>query len=713
MLKHKRTKIAALSASILASWPLSQANAQTAPSETPKTDAPPEGEAQEIVVTAQKRKERLVDVPISITVIGGEQLDHSSASGATEILRTVPGVATVVHYQGGGTQVSVRGVAANGAIFRGSSPISYYLDYAPFGFVKTANAPDSNVYDLERIEVLRGPQGTLYGASAQNGVVRILTKDADLDEFEGKARGSVSTTRHGTQNFRGDAAINVPIVEDKLAVRIVGGYEKFGGWIDKPNDRNANDAEIINTRVKINLAASERLSVGLSAWLYRSDYGAPSNSGDGRNTPTVQDEPIKTDYDVFSARLAYDLSGATLSNVTSYLSYRNASILDNRPLGINANLFTGLDSDVFTNELLLTSDDAGPWRWSVGAIYRNGQDRLRQVLPGVLPAPIDFTDKSESYAIFGQVTRLLLDDKLELSVGARYFKDKVLSRENSRHTGIVTEPLYRASVSFEKSSPRVGITWHPMPDLTFYASYAEGFRSGFPQNANIVRAAPQFPALRPDNLKNYELGSKGRLWNGLLSYDAALYYIDWQDVQMTLSVPINGGFFSAPVNGTSASGPGAEVSLALKPVRDLEIGGNVGWNDLTSDTDVLSSNVVLLKEGDRLNYSPKWTAGAYATYSFPIGSGGLEGSLSGSVNYSSRQDFHNIQRGQSVNYPGDPVTIARADFSLRSTKRWAITLFADNLTDSNDRPIGGLFGAPAFTPRIRPRTIGLQFETQF
>src|SRR5690606_34069684 len=175
---------------------------------------------EEIVVSAQKREENLEQVPISISVLDGSRLDQSSAHGITEALGRVPGVSAFPHTQGGGAFVTIRGAAASGPVFGGSSPVAYYLDSIPFGLAQTAIAPDANAYDLERVEVLRGPQGTLYGASAQNGVVRVLTKDADPETFDFKARASLSSVRDGGDGYRGDAAINLPLIEDKLAARV-------------------------------------------------------------------------------------------------------------------------------------------------------------------------------------------------------------------------------------------------------------------------------------------------------------------------------------------------------------------------------------------------------------------------------------------------------------------------------------------------------------
>ena len=250
------------------------------------------GALQEVIVTAQKRAERLQDVPISISVLGAQDLDRSTLSGVTEALNLVPGVSANVGVQGGGTQITIRGVGASEPLFNGSSPIGYYLDSAPFGLVKTAILPDSDIYDLERVEVLRGPQGTLYGANAENGLVRVLTNDANLDQFQLKSRATVSNTEDGGGNYWGDVAVNVPLIEGKLAIRGVVDYTNSSGWINSPVDTHVNDSELRTFRLKINAQPTDQLSIGLSAWTTRDNFGAPSTSDDDRMNYALISQPI-------------------------------------------------------------------------------------------------------------------------------------------------------------------------------------------------------------------------------------------------------------------------------------------------------------------------------------------------------------------------------------------------------------------------------------
>lgn len=669
------------------------------------------GDLEEVIVTAQRRAERLQDVPIAISVLSGENLDRSTSQGVTEALSGIPGVATSVYQQGGETQVTVRGVAAGLAQFNGSSPVGYYIDSVPFGLVKTAVAPDTSAYDLARVEVLRGPQGTLYGASALNGVVRIITNDANLERFELKGRTSLSSTEGGGENYRGDVAINVPLIAGKLAARAVAGYESLSGWLDRPvlGKKNANDSRLRNVRLNVGAQATDRLSIDLSAWLSRADHDQASLSRDGEQSLAPLDEPASTDYDVYGVTVGYDFSSFTFTGTSSYLDYQNDSTLN-----VAANpLFTGLSSEVIAHEVLLSSAQQGAWRWSIGGIYRDAEDRQLQTLSAFLLAPIDFTDRSRSFAASGELTRAFLDGRFEVTAGIRRFEDDVTQIENVSYEA-QPDPLYRAERTFTANSPRVVVTWHPSDALTVYGSYAEGFRSGFNQDAEITSVAPEFPPVDADTLVNYELGAKGSAFNNRLTFDTAVYYVDWQDVQQSLAVPFVGTFVTAPINGESASGVGFEFGVASRPIEGLELGFTFSWNDLSMDTDVFSSGALLFSKGDRLNYSPEYTAGTSFDYSFALsGNSGYDGRFSASANFTSERAVRTAVNGVRTIWSGDDLVYANTSFSIESPDNWTATLFVDNANNEDGVFIRNIFGNPDRTVRTRPRTYGLQLEYRF
>jgi iron complex outermembrane receptor protein len=670
---------------------------------------------EEIVVTAQRREERLQDVPIAITVLQGGALDTSSAVSLLDAIGNVPGVAITggqnAGLQGGGAQIAIRGVTAGGPQLAGTSPIAYYLDGIPFGLVKSAVVPDTGAFDLDRVEVLRGPQGTLYGASAQNGVVRILTKDADLQEFDVKVRASAGSTEGGGGNYRGDLAVNIPIIEGKLAARAVVGEESLSGWIDSPVRNQVNDARLTTLRLKVNAQPTDDLSMGLSVWHSDSKYGAPSIARDDDTITATQPEPTDIHYNTYGFKIGYDFQPFSVSSIASYLDYGSKNHFDISPVGPLLGVtfpegpdfppleYNVLAAKVFSEEINLISRQQGPWHWTAGASYRDAKDQLLQQFIGV-----GNEDQSKSFAVFGELSRKFFSDRLEWTAGARYFHDDESTTDLLPPPGV---PVDHFTASFHAATPRLVLSWYPRSNLTAYASYSQGFRSGFGQQPVILEAAPQFPPVKPDKLHNYEIGSKGTLWDGRVSFDAAVYYIKWDDVQQSLTVLYQGATFGAFVNAQSASGAGEEFAVAARLAEGLDVGLNFSRNELTFDADVVSADGLLFAKGQRLSRSPEYTAGATVQYSFPLGGHGYKGTLAASDNYTSAMQ-NGLLSGQIVE--GSSLMMARASASIRAPAHWSVTAFVDNLNGYSRSPFPEFPGLNEWNERVRPRTYGLQFE---
>lgn len=657
------------------------------------------------MVTAQKRAESVEKVPISMSVLSGKDLDKSTSEGIADILDAVPAVSTVSSFQGGGTQVTIRGVAAGEALLNGAGTVGYYIDSVPFGLVKEAVGPDESAYDLQRVEVLRGPQGTLYGVSALNGVVRVLTNDADLDTFEVKARSSGSYTENGGGNFRDDVAVNIPIIDNVLAARAVVGYEHESGWIDAPIGNNFNNANLLNMRLKVNAQISDALSIAVSQWSTRNRYGGPSVGENANYNPTPYAEPIENDYDATGLKVNYQSNGFALQSSTSYLNYRSNSAMDYSEFfaGTPNELGTNLGSRVVSEELLATSTGDGPWRWSVGDMARKATEVLVQSIQQ-FDFGLNYQDESKSNAFYGEATRLLFDGSLELTAGFRVFHDHVTQNDQ---TGYGT-PNVPADSTSNATTPRAVITYHPTNDWTLYASYSQGFRSGYPQNA----AASTLPPVQPDRLTNYELGSKGKLFDGLIDVDAAVYYMDWEHVQQSITVTQNGTFFGATVNGDSASGSGVDLAISAHPLSGLTLNGSVSWNGLKLDQATYSFGELLFPKGGRLNFSPEWTASAGAAYRFPL-AGGMTGELSASANYVSEQSNRVLLGSDVLTGIGNPQLIPRASFAVDANDHWRFTLYGDNLSNYQRSPIPGYGNLPEYYGQVRPRTIGMQAELKY
>ncbi len=692
----------------------SAASASAASPATAATSAP--DTIAEIVVTAQKREQRAQDVPISLSVMGGASLDKSSILSVTDALSAVPGVVANLTGEGGETQLTIRGVTAGGPLFSGPSPIGYYLDSVPFGLVRSAVEPDFNAFDLDRVEVLRGPQGTLYGASALNGVVRVLTNDADLNDFDFKARGTVSSTDGGGGNWREDAAVNMPIIEGKLAVRLVVGDEHDSGWINSPTGNHINDGDIKNERLKVNFQATDDLNIKLGATHEDASFGAPP-LGTNDYTASTKNQPIESGFNAYDMKVDYQAPWFTVSSASSYLTYQNDGSLDVDP-GVAAEpaLGTSLASKVFSEELNLNSKLDGPWRWSAGAFYRDARDSFYQTLGDLIPAPVSEGDSSRSAAIFGELGRRFLDDQFELSVGGRYFHDDVGLQQNLLFGEPAGTPLLSSETPFHAVTPRVVLSWFPTHDYTMYASYSQGFRSGYPQTELVLVEAPDFAPVRPDKLTNYEIGGKGNLFDNRLSFDAAVYFMKWDDIQQALGIFIPGSAATivANVNGQSASGMGADFAVTARPVQGLQLGLNFSWNGLSEDATVLSGGQLLFPKGSRIDDSPAFTAGANASYDFPFAATGWSGELAASARYTSAQTTTAVASGSGeppIVVDSNDITTGRVSFTFVAPAHWRVMLFSDNVTDNRGVPLASQ--TPYSSISQRPRTSGLQVDYQY
>jgi outer membrane receptor protein involved in Fe transport len=454
----------------------------------------------------------------------------------------------------------------------------------------------------------------------------------------------------------------------------------------------------------------------LSAWSSRSTSGAPSFGYVFDKIRTSMDNPIETNYDVYGARITYDSPAFSVTNSAGYLDYHNFAnlALDVPAFGAPDSAFVqSIGSQVFSDEISFNSTSTAPWRWSVGAMYRRGTERMEQHYTGLFAViPVLNNDNlSESYAMFGELTRVFDEGRWELTGGLRYFSDD----ESQDHQTGIGAPVHHAETTATATTPRVVLAWHPNEAAMIYASYAQGFRSGFPPTDAVLVLNPDFPAVKPDRLHNYEIGSKGRLFGSTFSYDAAVYYIKWDDIQQQIGVPFTGSgqlaFFPAQVNGESASGMGVDLSITLQPSTGLSLSAFVGWNDLQMDGQIFSNGALLFDEGDRLNGSPEYTAGASVAYTFPMGASGYEGTIDVSGNYTSEQSYRGI--GFPGVSEGDQIQTARAAFTIGSPHQWSLMAFVDNLTNEQGTPTETFVGVVDWSARLRPRTIGLQIEYNF
>lgn len=663
------------------------------------------GQVEEVIVTAQRREERLLETPISVGVLSGADLDRGGSRSIADVLNQVGGV-SLIETQPGETQITIRGVVADP--YSGTSTAAYYLDEVPFAFISTAQLPDANAFDLARVEILRGPQGTLYGANALSGVVRVLSNEAHLDEMEMHGRVRASDTSKGDANYSGDVAVNVPLVEDRLAVRGVVSYSDLSGYVDSSltGQRRINDSQAQSYRFKANYKANESLSLKLGISRSRIENGAPSQSFEDLTTPFSANQGDERVYDAYNLIAEYDWENVSLLSSTAYLDYRADTQREILVAGtFNLNYFNHFGLNSFSQEFRLSSRLDGPWQWSAGGIWKDTKQLQLQSAPALFPSNFEDHNRSESYAVFAETTRSFAEGKFDVTGGVRYFRDDLTSTERSNFAGTpVTAPR---PVDFDRVTGRVVFAYKPSSTQMFYGSVASGFRSGVNQTSAVAQVDSSFPAVKPDSLLTYEVGTKGDAFDGLVTYESSVYYTDWSDIQQGLILPI--GFF-AGLNAGDASGLGIDTSITIRPTSALMLQASVGWNDLKLDQDILSrldDSTVLFGKGTRLNGSPEWTGSVGGTYRFNAPMANVDIVLSSSFAYRSDVLLRYLTGTALTQTESEALRSLRASIGLESG-HWSVGLYGDNLLDDRNAITAPDMTYANNTVRQRPRTIGLQ-----
>ncbi|WP_447764655.1 TonB-dependent receptor [Sphingopyxis panaciterrae] len=716
-------------------------------------DAEPSA-GEEIVVTAQKRTQTLIDVAQSVSVVSGATLEQQGATNFSDYLKNVPSLQLVQGTPGQGRLV-LRGINTGGV----ASTVAVYVDETPFGSsTGLANgaelAGDFDTFDIGRIEVLRGPQGTLYGASSLGGLLKFVTNQPSTSGFEGKVLGGVEFTDGGDSSYRGAGMVNIPL-GDTLAFRASGLYRKQGGFIDSigtagSNIRsNTNDFESYGGRASLLWKPDPQLSIRLSALLQNlyvdgssfveADPATlkPLYGGLTQSEYLPQFSDVK--YRLYNATIDYDLGPATLTSATSYGQQLQSFRAD-----FTANLSAALgDSYVYfdqltqnrkwTQELRLASNGGDFVEWLIGGYYTREKARIFQNLKTAVPGtpgtltPIDLpfdyavynlASRYEEIAGFANAT-LHLAPWFDIDLGGRYSHNR--QRADQETDGVL---LGASTIDNIRSSDNV-FTWSVAPKIKFgkqaslYARAAKGYRPGGP-NVIPTSAPPGTPTtFEPDTVTSYEIGFKGDTADRRASIEASLYHIDWNNIQ--LAAVVNG--FGVNANGAGADVDGAEITATLRPTAGLVTSVNFALNDakLSGDTDPL---VVGAVKGDRLPFTAKYAVSVNADYQWDLG-GDASASIGGSIRSLSRQSG-NYDPVYLATYGHFPKVRAYEVLDLRAGVafgRYAINAYVNNLTNSRGitatQALLGVAGRPRNvdgaigTGVLRPRTVGINLTAGF
>jgi outer membrane receptor protein involved in Fe transport len=710
----------------------------------------------EIVVTATKRSERLQDVPVSITAETGFELEHRGATELEDIISNTPGLSNPGSGGANSTNLTIRGVTTGTDLGLKQSTVALLYDDVPVDPVgQGGGASNLRVVDIERVEVLRGPQGTLFGSGSLAGALRYITNKPDLSQFSGSAAVTGAATETGAPSYWGNLVINAPIVQDKLGIRFVGYDYEDGGWIDdlRTGQKDANQTKTYGARIAIAAKPDDRFYANLTFTYQDSKdfngtagslYDKPPNTGfSGQVSDGINDYSVELKSTIAALTLQYDFDPVTLTSVSSYhnrkadtfgvdtyfvpLTSLIATGGANIVQGID-NITYGVDGDIYTQELRLSSRSSGNFKWTAGLFYLKAnahgdqEDHSDAIIPVIGSDNIvDLIYKFDQQEVagFGEATYTFAN-LWDLTGGLRVSHYKVGA--NIGTGGYI--PVYSILPSaythtiFNDSGtpvdPRVSLAYRANPDLTLYAQVARGYRVGGVNLTSGVGGRATPPSYAPDSLWSYEVGAKGRAFDGKVSYSTAFYYIDWSNIQVALQTAL--GNYTG--NASAARNYGVEFQIDSKPISWFQLGValQLSKDQISKDDPTISrpaTGLTGVKSGDLLPAAPEAQVSSYAEIDFPVA--GYKGYVRANANYLGDEwtDFaHN-----GTKFGGFATEGLRAGINFGA---YEVVTYIDNL--SNSQGLTGALDPQTAGPviinnqtafRIRPRTIGVTLRAKF
>ena len=716
---------------------------------------------EEIVVTATKRGDvSLQQTPLSISAISGERLTETGTLDFNDYFRQVPGLST--SDQGpGDKRYIIRGINSGGA-----GTVGLYFDEVIVTGenlnTEGGRQTDIKLFDMERIEVLRGPQGTTFGSSSLSGTIRWIPSRPDLGEYlvDGGV-GILATKDSSGIGWQGDGMVNLPIIEDRLAVRLSGMLIDKKGYIDNRfrNDANNDDTKAFRGMVAWEVSDAVRLSfLGMH-------QDSKTNGRAGRMfqgidlpaSPTLNGGPVPKNFntdmsdgrfddkiDLFNVKLDYTRSWGTFT-ATSSLFQRDTEF--DRDASAEIELITGgafpadgagqsfiiqpQDRELLTHEVRFASSWDGALQVLVGAFLQEEERKFRSAVITVdaetgriTPSSIALLDRRvltevDEVAVFGELSWDIVD-RLTLTGGFRWF-DFELAEQADAVTGFPGVPGPGQGPQLASSTDdvifRVNVAYQLTDDVMTYLQFAQGFRAGGTNDQTAASlAGVTIPAgFNSDSLDNYELGFKSSWYDSRLFLNGSLYFIDWSDIQVRQQATAPGGLtFTYRGNGGAAEVKGVELELQAYPTESLQVGFGVNYSDakLTEDLPIPADG----QAGDDIEFVPDITLNLNSRYQWPIGARGWTGFVGGDWAYVDEQT--NRLRPTSPQFREiDSYSILNLRIGLEG-EDWTAILGVDNVFDEDGTVAyiynGGNQPAVGFVPpaEIRPWPRMLTFNVR-
>lgn len=675
---------------------------------------------EEIVVTAEKKQEYLLDVPVPASVIKADTLVNSNQMTLQDYYAKIPGLSLLANPTG--PIIAIRGITTGGLATNPTVGIT--VDDVLFGHSSNAGggagAADIDPSDLQRVEVLRGPQGTLYGASSIGGLIKYVTIDPSTQEFSGRLQAGTLDIKHGDglgYSVRG--SVNVP-VSDTLAIRMSGYDRHEPGYIDNPvlGINGVNRSRVDGGRLAALWRPSDTFSLKLSALIQSTETSGGTYTypalGSFREGDLIPDGgKFDRKLQAYSATLTSSLGPAELTAITGYSVDKLdqvTALFSTLGDAINA-----LKTDKFTQEVRLTMPVGAHLDWLVGAFYTNEKTSAFQSLQtehantfttDTLYYASVFPNTVDEYAAFTDLT-FKVNDRFDVQIGGRESFNRQTYNEHDIGLffpgGIIAQQVDTRDNSFTYLlTPRFKIT----PDLMVYSRTATGYRVGGPNSCSALPGVPCHFA--PDKTTNYEVGLKASTPEHVLSVDASLYYIAWHDIQLQLFDKNTGFVYN--INGGQAKSQGVELSAEWRPFSRTTVAGWVAWNDAQLTRDIPKGSLAYGLKGDRLPYSSPFSGSLSLDQHFPLRDT-LSGFVGATVSHVGRRetDFTpdaTTPRATSARYT---QTDLRLGVMVGS---WTGNLFANNVSNACGILAGINFQSGTVTC-IQPRTIGLSVTKTF
>ncbi|WGL15795.1 TonB-dependent receptor [Microbulbifer bruguierae] len=694
---------------------------------------------EEVSVTAQKRESNLQSTAMAVTALTGDAMSEAGVDDMTSLETRVPGM-SMGTFNLGQPQIYIRGIGSNADGASADNSVVVFLDEV---YIGRASGSALSLYDVERVEVLRGPQGTLYGKNVVGGAISVISKKP-TEEFY--TRGELTTGNYNLVTAK--TAISGPLT-DNLFGKIALSSSDRDGFMESANPAaegmQLNDKDSLNFRGQLRYVPTDTLELNLTA-----DWSKDRNAGTGRiHTPgtTVyaalkaiapqvadNDELSWADDDGFqhrdvsgvTGRVDWDLAAGTVTSITAYreTDYRmqeDGFNIDVSVIGIDSLSMIDETADQFSQELRFTSETIGAWNWIAGLYYLQ-EDIYRDESTSSMFGPFSSDiaslqwNTTESYAVFGEVN-YYLSDAMKLAVGARYTTETKESRQiRTDSLDPTTNYDVTAEADFSALTPRIVLDYQATENTFVYGSVSKGFKSGGFAGTSETAEAASTP-FEEEIAITYELGMKSELLDRSLRLNMALFNTDYDDLQVleyvTVDVEALEGYFLTD-NAASATSRGLELEWLYYPeaLSGLEISGSYAWLDATYDDYEPDPAVA----GNRLRNAPEQSYNVALGYEFNLGSAGY---LKARYEYRYKGDsFQDPQNYVLSSIPEYAVSNARLSY-MPASDTWTLSAWVDNIADEDylvhNFPIGlsetGGMAAPA-TPG-NPRTYGLTFAWDY